>query len=605
MSSTTKVSKLLGKWLKIPSAYKSYECTTCDVEINQKFESKNMLKEHIKEVHLLKCTNCNDTDGPCKDKTVLDEHIQLAHSFKCDFCGVDDIKTQSDLDEHIKLFHNLKCSLCDNNQVFETNDALKKHVKLEHSLKCSFCNVDAFKTKNSLDEHIKLYHSYKNYSQVWIFHCFKCIYCEEDQTFKTNQDLEAHVKIFHSIKCEFCEVNDIKTQADLEEHIKNYHSLKCTFCDSNTIFENTDVFRTHEALEKHIKILHKCDICDSEDIFETTNDKIEHIKLYHSLKCNYCDVDKIKTKNALDEHVKLLHRFESCFSIDKNVENSQIQSGRNKTNDEKVAIKVHPEVFEKGNGRLSKEYEHYKLLGNHKGIPEILMFDKFKGLNALAMESLGPSLNDLFKKCGRSFSLNTVLCIAIQIIDTLEYIHSKHLVHCYISPRHILIGNASKNKEKDLHMIDFGFSKNYIDYKTGKHIPCKKASGAKIGTIPFMSINAHLGMEQSRKDDLESLGYMLVYFMCGNLPWQNMKAATAKEKITKICDMKMTMSSEKLCEECPKEFLKMIVPYFGHVSNLEFEESPNYFYLRQLFYGHFDEGYLDYENVKFDWSTIR
>merc|ERR1719350_1349715 len=82
-------------------------------------------------------------------------------------------------------------------------------------------------------------------------------------------------------------------------------------------------------------------------------------------------------------------------------------------------------------------------------------------------------------------------------------------------------------------------------------------------------------------------------------------AATAKEKITKICDMKMTMSSEKLCEECPKEFLKMIVPYFCHVSNLEFEESPNYSYLRQLFYGHFDEGYLDYENVKFDWSTIR
>ena len=132
MLKITKVSKLVGKWLNIPSSYKSDQCTTCDVEINQKFESKNILEEHIKEVTFLKCTNCNGSDGPCKDKK--EEHIQLVHSFKCDFCGVDDIKTQSDLDEHIKLFHNFKCSLCENNQVFETNDALKKqkHVELEH-----------------------------------------------------------------------------------------------------------------------------------------------------------------------------------------------------------------------------------------------------------------------------------------------------------------------------------------------------------------------------------------------------------------------------------------------------------------------------------------
>lgn len=607
------MSKLFGKLLKIP-LYKSYNCSFCDENATQKFKSKNKLEQHTIEFHSFECSFCNN-GGIFKNNNDLEAHYKLVHPFKCDFCEVGGLENETALNEHIKNHHNLTCVLCDDNQVFDTKSDLEEHKRTKHYLKCNFCSANGIKTQKDLKEHIRLCHCYEardqafEAKQIWVFKCFKCIYCDTEQTFENKEDLDGHMKIFHFFQCEFCEIDSIKTQSDLEEHLKIYHSLKCTFCDKNPIFENCDIFRTQETLDKHIKILHKCDICESDEIFERTNDKLEHIKLYHCLKCPHCDVDRIKTKIALDEHIKLLHHFESCFHVDKKTENNtigQILRGTNLNTNEKVAIKLESKkVMNCTERRLSTEYEHYQLLGGHKGIPEIYMFDEYQKQNALVMELLGPSLKDLFKKCGRSFSLNTVLCIAIQVIDLLDYIHSKHLVHCYLSPRHILIGSISRNKEKKLHLIDFGFSTKYIDPNTGKHVPDKENFGSVSGTIAFMSINAHLGKQQSRKDDLESLGYMLIYFMQGNLPWQNLKPAMSSELKTKICDIKSTISIEKLCEDCPKEFQKIIVPYFQHVRNLKFDESPDYAYIRKLFSCHFDQGYLDYENVKFDWANFR
>ena len=164
-----------------------------------------------------------------------------------------------------------------------------------------------------------------------------------------------------------------------------------------------------------------------------------------------------------------------------------------RNNNETVAIKLETLSDKKSKPRLSQEYEYYQQLGSHEGIPAIFMYEKFNEKNALVMELLGPNLFDLYKKCGRKFSLPTVKEIAIQVIDRLEYIHSKYLIHCDIKPENILMGCTSSNKENILHLVDFGLSKKYVTSESGKHIPFKKKKGAGSGTMRYMSINTHLG----------------------------------------------------------------------------------------------------------------
>ncbi len=133
-------------------------------------------------------------------------------------------------------------------------------------------------------------------------------------------------------------------------------------------------------------------------------------------------------------------------------------------------------------------------------------------------------------------------------------------------------------KEKYLYIIDFGLAKRYIDKKTGQHIV--PASGRSMtGTARYASINAHLGQEQSRRDDLEAIGYMLVYFVKGSLPWQGLGGKNKTEKYNAIKDKKMQLSVEALCSGIPSEFAE----FLKYCKNLRFEETPNYDYLRGLF----------------------
>ena len=186
--------------------------------------------------------------------------------------------------------------------------------------------------------------------------------------------------------------------------------------------------------------------------------------------------------------------------------------------------------------------------------------------------------------------------LADQLLGRLEYVHTKSFIHRDVKPDNFLIGLGKR--QSVIHIIDFGLAKKYRDPRSHQHIPYRENKNL-TGTARYASINTHIGIEQSRRDDLESLGYVLMYFIRGSLPWQGLKANTKKQKYERIMDRKMSTSTEQLCKGYATEFRS----YFEYCRSLRFEDRPDYAYLKRLFKELFYRKGFQYDNM-FDWTIL-
>ena len=194
---------------------------------------------------------------------------------------------------------------------------------------------------------------------------------------------------------------------------------------------------------------------------------------------------------------------------------SYVYKGINIINKEEVSIKIENRIT-MNNYLESEAYILFYLKGF--GIPNLISYGKSGKYNILIEEFLGLSLNDIFlkKKIKNGFPIKDICMIALQGLDRLEYIHSKNIIHRDIKLHNFLIG---RKDEEIIYLIDFGFARKYKSSRTGKFIKFKKNLGILIGSMAFSSINANDGYEQSRRDDLESFGYMLICLIKKGLPW--------------------------------------------------------------------------------------
>ncbi|KAG2640204.1 hypothetical protein PVAP13_2KG058200 [Panicum virgatum] len=223
------------------------------------------------------------------------------------------------------------------------------------------------------------------------------------------------------------------------------------------------------------------------------------------------------------------------------------------------------------------EWQVYSALNGCYGIPSVHYKGRQGDYYILVMDMLGPSLWDVWNSMGQAMSANMAACIAVESISILEKLHSKGFVHGDVKPENFLLGQAGSPDDKKLYLIDLGLASKWRE-ANGNHVEYDQRPDVFRGTVRYASVHAHLGRTGSRRDDLESLAYTLIFLIRGRLPWQGYQGDT---KSFLVCKKKMATSPEMLCCFCPapfKQFLEI-------VTNMKFDEEPNYAKLISLFDG--------------------
>ncbi|XP_065043069.1 casein kinase 1-like protein HD16 isoform X2 [Musa acuminata AAA Group] len=243
-----------------------------------------------------------------------------------------------------------------------------------------------------------------------------------------------------------------------------------------------------------------------------------------------------------------------------------------------VAIKFEHRSSKGCNYGPPYEWQVYSALGGSYGVPRVHYKGRQGDYYVMVMDMLGPSLWDAWNTSGQAMSTEMVACIAVESISILENMHSKGYVHGDVKPENFLLGQPATPQEKKLFLVDLGLATRWKDACNSNHVEYDQRPDVFRGTVRYASVHAHLGRTASRRDDLESLAYTLIFLHRGRLPWQGYQG---DNKSFLVCKKKMSTSPEMMCCLCPppfKQFLEIVV-------NMKFDEEPNYSKLISLFDG--------------------
>lgn len=297
------------------------------------------------------------------------------------------------------------------------------------------------------------------------------------------------------------------------------------------------------------------------------------------------NTDRLKELVGTDINKYSITRYISSGSF------GNVFEGRNNKTNELVALKIPIQTEERdGQKSLLDEARIYKSISSPENGVARMKVTTCKNKKIIVMDLLGPSLEyivDTREKLG----LKSVTYLAIKMIEIMKYIHSCGYIHRDIKPDNFVVGYKDKKK---LYCIDFGLAKQYLR-KNGEHIPLSQ-NRRFCGTARYASIAAHQNVEQGRKDDLESIGYILIYLIKGKLPWQGIKHKDKKERYKLIGEKKAAMTEEELCEGIPREFCV----FLKYVRTMDFDEKPHYSALRTMFVKLYES--RNYKNDKLEYE---
>jgi serine/threonine protein kinase len=270
-----------------------------------------------------------------------------------------------------------------------------------------------------------------------------------------------------------------------------------------------------------------------------------------------------------------------------------IHAGEDVQTHEEIAIKI--ESAHAPNPQLRAEADVYSILNGGVAVPRFHWFGPVGDQIWLVIDRLPISLESLFQQCQFTFSLKTILMLADQMLSAIQFVHEKGILHRDIKPENFMFGGGSRRKQ--LFLIDYGLAKRYRDPESRDHIQfCRRSQ--ICGTATYSSLNSLRGYESSRRDDLESIAYCLVYFVRGTLPWLNLEVGTMEEKFRRVTEIKAAISIAELCSGIPPAF----ACFFHAVRALGFAEEPQYALYRQWFRDLFLEKQFVFDGC-YDWMN--